>query len=187
MLHLLTCPGLRTVRDHVSRLITALGAKAHDIHQPTTVLLLLDSNYKLLDELPRAIIHIYWRLAYAGLSKASDEHKRFPNPTTSIHKAIYRSLMLRILAYQKRKSYFYRKRVYTHKVSVVTGQDTRGQPGTTSSRNSSPWEVGGQLHPQADFTGIRSLDGLQRRRKRLTWPNKNNAINPVSVLTELDL
>ena len=105
MLHLLTCPGLRQVRDHVSRLMTALGAKPHDIHQHTTILLLLNSNYKILDELPRAVIRIYWRVAYAGLAKAGDERKRYQ--PEHIKKAICRSLMLRILAYQKSKRDFF--------------------------------------------------------------------------------
>ena len=121
MLHLLTCPGLRKVRDHVSRIITALGAEPHDIHQPTTNLLLLDSNFNLLDELPRAVIRIYWRLAYVALVKAGDERKRFQ--PDHVNKAICRSLMLRILAFQKTKRDFYRKRVYTNKVNVVTRQE----------------------------------------------------------------
>ena len=77
----------------------------------------------MLDELPRTIIRIYWRVAYAGLAKAGDERKRYQ--PDHVNKAICRSLMLRILAYQKSKRDFYRKRVYTHKVSVVTGQEVR--------------------------------------------------------------
>ena len=123
MLHLLTCPGLRKVRDHVSRIITALGAEPHDIHLPTTILLLLDKNFKLLDELPRAVIRIYWRLAYANLAKARDERKRYQ--PDHVNKAICRSLMLRILAFQKTKRNFNHKRVYTNKVNVVTSQEAR--------------------------------------------------------------
>ena len=123
MRHLLTCPGIYQVRELVSRLITALGGAPHNIHRPTTTLLLLDSNYKLLSELPRAVIRIFWRITYASLTKAGEERKRYQPAHTQ--KAICRSLMLRILAYQKHKRDFFLKRVYTHKVSVVTRQEAR--------------------------------------------------------------
>ena len=62
-------------------------------------------------------------MAYANLAKARDERKRYQ--PDHVNKAICRSLMLRILAFQKTKRDFYRKRVYTNKVNVVTHQEAR--------------------------------------------------------------
>ena len=111
ILHLTDCNRFRKVKLWILEALTILGVDTSNLSWHFAWIFGVDSNWKLLPEVPRALLRLAWRAFMADLTKVRREKTIYkPENTIKYLASLFAS---RILAYQESNNLFYLGRRYS--------------------------------------------------------------------------